>query len=64
MIALQAGIPGTARLTVNRNCASGMESLLTARQIIREGVPESCSPRYRIDVECPTALGHANETGS
>lgn len=38
VIALSAGIP-VDRLahTVNRNCASGMESIVTAWQIIREG---------------------------
>jgi acetyl-CoA C-acetyltransferase/acetyl-CoA acyltransferase len=38
VIALKAGIPWDRPAhTVNRNCASGMESLLSAWQIIREG---------------------------
>lgn len=38
VIALQAGIPWDRPAhTVNRNCASGMESLFSAWQIIREG---------------------------
>ncbi|MEQ9412026.1 MAG: acetyl-CoA C-acyltransferase [Fuerstiella sp.] len=38
VIALKAGIPqDRIAHTVNRNCASGMESILTAWQILREG---------------------------
>ncbi|MDG2129802.1 MAG: acetyl-CoA C-acyltransferase [Fuerstiella sp.] len=38
VVALKAGIPqDRIAHTVNRNCASGMESILTAWQILREG---------------------------
>ena len=42
VIALKAGIPqDRIAHTVNRNCASGMESILTAWQILREGRAKS-----------------------
>ncbi len=49
--ALKPAFRGSAGVTIQRQCASGMQSVIFASQQIQCGTPRSCLPRRRIHVE-------------